>query len=111
MTDKIITLTLSENLYNKTKRLVDEGLFTDFDEVLRAGLRHVLLDAAIMEGETQALALTDSERYRFYLHKLRQKIAKAGGLFPGKTPDEIIDSLRQTRDELYEEKYAAHFRQ
>ena len=50
------------------------------------------------------------ERYTFYLDKLRREIAAAGGIFPGKTPKEAIEILRQTREQLYEEKYAAHFR-
>jgi hypothetical protein len=50
------------------------------------------------------------ERYTFYLDKLRREIAAAGGIFPGKTRKEAIEMLRQTREQIYEEKYVAHFR-
>ncbi len=50
------------------------------------------------------------ELYRYYLQRIRRGIAEGGNLFPNQTLDEVIQNLRQTRDELYEEKYAAHFR-
>jgi len=45
-------------------------------------------------------------RPRNYCKGLRQEINKMGGLFPGKSPEEVIEILRQTRKEIYEEKYA-----
>ena len=110
MANKVITLTLSDLLYEKTQRLVDEGLFADLDEAIRAGLRQILLEAAIIEGQAASLSVDEFEQYRLSLRKLRQGIAQAGGLFPDKTSDEVIETLRRTRDEIYEEKYAPHFR-
>jgi hypothetical protein len=40
----------------------------------------------------------------FYLTKLRREIAEASGLFPGKTKEEVIEILRRTREQVYEEK-------
>jgi hypothetical protein len=40
----------------------------------------------------------------FYLTKLRREIAEASGLFPGKTKEEVIEILRRTREQIYEEK-------
>jgi Arc/MetJ-type ribon-helix-helix transcriptional regulator len=105
MSAKEITLTLSESLYSKTQQLVDEGLFDNIEEAIRAGLRHVLLEAALIEGGAKP-----AHDYAEHLAKLRHKITEAGGLFSGQTPERIIETLRQTRDQVYEEKYAAHFR-
>jgi hypothetical protein len=40
---------------------------------------------------------------------LRKHIKESGGLFPGKSKEEVIEILRETRRKIYEERYAAHF--
>lgn len=62
-----------------------------------------------MNSVTLSVELSDAERCAFYIQNIRQHINKAGGLFAGKTADEVIETLRQTREQIYEEKYAAHF--
>lgn len=110
MEKKSVTLTIPEGMYSQTQRLIEEGLFRDLEDVVMAGIRYVLLEAAMIETELEPLRLAGPERYMFYLTKLRREIAEAGGLFPGKTKEEVINILGSTREQIYEEKYAAHFR-
>jgi predicted nucleic acid-binding protein len=43
------------------------------------------------------------------LQYLREEIANHGGLYPQQTDDMVLAKLAQTREELYAQKYAAHF--
>lgn len=110
MEKKSVTLTIPEGIYNQTQRLIEAGLFRDFEEVVMAGIRYVLFEAAVIEAEPEPPGLTGPERCAYYIEKLRQQIREIGGLFPGKTKEEVIEILRKTREQIFEEKYAAHFR-
>lgn len=103
MTQKTVTLTIPEPLYEGSQRLVDQGLFTNFDEIIRAGLRHILLESAWLAQDHGA------DLFRLYLHNLRDEIAQQGGLFPEQTAETVLTQLRQTREDLYGQKYAAYF--
>jgi len=57
--------------------------------------------------------LERQQAYRRELEKLRQGIREAGGLKAlglGETKEEIIESLRRTRQEIFEEEYAHLYR-
>ena len=107
--EQTITVTLPKALYDLSARLVKVGVFSDIEDVVKTGIRHVLLEWSAVEGEAEPLE-PGLEQYTFYLDKLRREITAAGGIFPGKTREEAIEMLRQTREQIYEEKYAAHFR-
>jgi hypothetical protein len=105
---RTVTITLPDTLLEQSEKLVESGYFSDIEDVVNAGVKHLvhewtptLEDGAPPRGP---------DRFRFYLNKLRRDIAAAGGLFPGKTKEEIIEIMRQTRQEIYEEEYADYFR-
>jgi len=107
MADKTVTLTISEELYEESQKLVDSGLYDDFSATVNAGLRNLLDeyfdDAKVLSG------LAGKSKYAFYLGKLRKKIKEDGGLFPSKSKEEVIEILRRTRRQIYEEEYADYF--
>ncbi len=69
MEKKSVTLNIPERIYDQTHRLIEEGLFRDFEDVVMAGIRYVLLEAAMIETELEPAGLTGLERYMFYLYK------------------------------------------
>ncbi len=107
--EQTITVTLPKALYDLSARLVKVGVFSDMEDVVKTGIRQVLLEWSTIEEDASPLE-PGVERYTFYLDKLRREITEAGGIFPGKTREEAVEILRQTREQVYEEKYAAHFR-
>jgi len=107
MADRTVTLTIPEELYEKSQKLVDAGLYDDFSVAVQAGLRS-LLDAYFDDSE-EPPGLDGPAKCAFYLERIRDKIEEEGGLFPGKSAEEVIEILRETRRQIYEEKYAAHF--
>lgn len=40
------------------------------------------------------------------LQQLKERVAQTGGIMVGKTKDEIVEALRQTRQKLFEAEYA-----
>ena len=58
-------------------------------------------------GKRDIANLSAGEQWAYHVKQLRQAIRQTGGLFPGKTHEEVIELLRKTRDEVFEEKYAA----
>lgn len=103
-----VTVTIPAGIYEQVKALVEKGFFGDFDEAVSDGLRHVLLEIAFIETGGEPLPPFGPERYRYFLNRLRQGIREAGGLFPKRTKEEIMEKLRQTREQLYEE-IAPHY--
>lgn len=110
MKEKTVTLTIPEPLYNQAQKLVDTGFFKEFSEVVNSGIQNVLLECALVENDLESSNLSAGEQWAYYVKQLRQEIKRIGGLFPGKTHEEVIEILRKTRDEIFEEKYASHFR-
>ncbi|MCP4426355.1 MAG: type II toxin-antitoxin system prevent-host-death family antitoxin [Chloroflexi bacterium] len=53
-------------------------------------------------------AVTDE--WAAQLQQLRQRIAKTGGIMNGFTKEEIVERLRQTRQEIFEAEYAHLYR-
>ncbi len=49
------------------------------------------------------------EEYSYYLTTLRKKIRDRGGLGLGKTNDEKIQKLRDTRESVWKDNYENHF--
>ena len=53
--------------------------------------------------------LSEGDAYAASLETLRLKIREKGGLFVGKSKDQLIEELRATRESLWDEDYAGHF--
>ena len=110
MKEKTITLIIPETLYNQAQKLVDTGFFKEFSEVVNAGIWTVLLELGLGENDFEPTELSAGEQWAYYVKQLRQEIRRICGIFPDKTHEEVIGLLRKTRDEVFEEKYAPHFR-
>lgn len=52
---------------------------------------------------------SEGDAYAASLETLRLKIREKGGLFVGKSKDQLIEELRATRESLWDEDYARHF--
>ena len=109
MKEVSVTLTLPERLYIYSQRLVEEGLFATFNEVVMSGLRDEIYKSTLLTNDEAPPGLSGGERWAFYAKRLSDKIEKMGGLGLGDTPEETLETLRRTREQLWEEKYAAHF--
>lgn len=57
----------------------------------------------VQRGPSKSLK---GRRAQGYLRKLRESIARKGGIFPGKNKDGVIAVLRKTRAEVWEDKFA-----
>jgi len=108
MRSRKVTVTIPAGIYEQVQALVEKGFFGDFDEAVSDGLRHVLLEVSFIRTGGGLLPSLGPERYRYFLNRLRQEIKEAGGLFPDNTRDEVIERLRRTREQLYEEEFAPH---
>ena len=53
----------------------------------------------------------EGDAYTTSLEALRSKIREKGGLLTGKSKDQVIKKLRATRETIWKEDYADHFRQ
>ena len=105
-----VTLTLPKGLYDQSLRLVEKGIFTSFEEMVQSGLRKALIEGLLLvEADEVPSGLSGGERWAFYAKRLSDKIEQMGGLGLGDTPEEVIETLRRTRQQLWEEKYAAYF--
>jgi hypothetical protein len=89
------------------KKLIDSGPCTNLSDAIYLALRCFLDE--YFDDSNEPLIPDGMSKFAFYLEKLRKGIKEAGGLFPGKSSEEVIEILRQTRKEIYEERYAAHF--
>ena len=107
MAERTVTLTMPEELYEESQKLIDSGLYDDFSAAVQAGLLS-LLDEYFDDAE-EPPELDGNNKYAFYLEKLRKIIKEEGGLFPGKSKEKVIEILRQTRRQIYEEEYADYF--
>lgn len=108
--ESTITITLPPTLYELAQtKLIDSGFFSDFEDIVKTGVRQLLLEWATSAPLAEPPNLTAAERYMFYLHKLQHEIGAVGGLFPHTAEEDVLETLRQTREQIYAEKYAAHF--
>jgi len=58
MTGTKVTMTISDGLYNRTQKLIEDGLFPGFEEIVEYGLRRALADSAAIQG-SKIIALQD----------------------------------------------------
>lgn len=58
MTGTKVTMTIPDSLYNRTQKLIEDGLFPGFEEIVEYGLRRALADSAAIQG-SKIIALQD----------------------------------------------------
>lgn len=68
---------------------------------------------AELAAEIKAEVLTEADSFDNWavqLQQLRQRIAETGGIMAGLTEEEVVEQLRQTRQEIFEAEYAHLYR-
>jgi len=101
VSERQIAFEVSEELYRKMQETQVAYAVPSLDEFARQAI------------EEKLERLERQQAYRRELEKLRQGIREAGGLKAlglGETKEEIIESLRRTRQEIFEEEYAHLYR-
>ena len=110
MQEQRISLTIPKQLYNDSLGLVNSQLFSDFNEVVKSGLRRELEELApFVKSSKNKSKRNEAEQWRYIVKIMREKLKAQGGL--KKTHEELIEDIRRTREQLFKEKYATHFGQ
>jgi Arc/MetJ-type ribon-helix-helix transcriptional regulator len=101
---KEVQVEIPEYLYEESIRLTTMGLFRDFSDLVRAGIRHEL-------AEAKRLIESESAGWEEGLAKLRARIEakRAQTGYKPKSKEEIIDELRAIRREIWEEEYPERY--
>lgn len=88
-----INITLPKKLVQKSKILIEEGLYSNFSELVREGIKdEIELNKSQIEKIKILKKWFNEEKHKgFDTSKLNQ--------------EEIIKRLRKTRDQLWEEKF------
>ena len=93
MNDSVVTIQLPYNIYTE--------------------LLSLKTDEAKEPSEIIASLVKDAHNHLAWIHDLtmlRDEIRKQGGLNIGKTDEEIVENLRQTRKEIFEAEYSHLYR-
>lgn len=92
-----INITLPRRLVEKSKVLIEEGLYSNFSELIRESLKNeLLLDRNLIEKKK-------------ILDKWFKEEEGKGFDTSRLTQDELIKRIRKTRNELWDEKYKEWF--
>ena len=92
-----INITLPEPLVKQSRILIEEGLFSNFSELVKTGIKDELkMDLPLI-------------RKKAILQKLFEENNGYGEDLSSSTKEDIIARLRKTRDELWSEKYKEWF--
>lgn len=91
-----INITLPADLIRQAKLLIEEGLFSNFSELVREGIKDELrLEMPLIQK-------------RHILRELVKTIGEGKDL-KGWSKEEIISELRKTRNQLWDQKYKDWF--
>ena len=88
-----INITLPKSLVNKSKILIDEGIYSNFSELVREGIKD--------EIELNKHQIEKVKLIRKWFEEEKGKEFDTSKL----SKEEILKRLRKTREELWEEKY------
>lgn len=92
-----INITLPKRLVEKSRVLLEEGIYSNFSELVREGIKNeLLLDKGLLEKKA-------------LLNKWFGEEAPKGKDTSNLTREELIRRIRRTRDELWSEKYKEWF--
>ena len=92
-----INITLPKKLVQRSKVLIEEGLYSSFSELIRESLKNeILLDQNLIEKKKILNKIFEEEKGKgFDTSKLSQ--------------EQLIRRIRKTRNELWDEKYKEWF--
>lgn len=92
-----INITLPEPLVKQSKILIKEGLFSNFSELVKTGIKDELrMDLPLI-------------RKKKTLKKIFSDTKLSGADLSGLSKEEIVQKLRKTREHLWEKKYMDWF--
>ena len=94
----------------KATHASEEKLLEKFKK-LPEGRRAQVLDFIDFLARKKSLRSSEGDAYAASLEALRSKIREKGGLIRGTSKDQVIKKLRATRETVWREDYADHFRQ
>ena len=87
-----INITLHQKLVNKARVLIDEGLYSNFSELVREGIKNeILLDKSLIEKKVA-------------IDRIFQEEEGKGFDTSGLTHEELIKRIRAVRNELWDMK-------
>ena len=93
-----VNITLPKKLIEKSKVLIEEGLYSSFSELIRESIKNeILLDKNLIEKKK-------------ILDKWFKEEKGKGYDTSNLTQEELIKIIRKTRDELWDEKYKEWFK-
>ncbi len=88
-----INITLPKKLVQKSKILIDEGIYSNFSELVRESIKNeILLDRNLINKKN-------------ILDKIFKEEEGKGYDTSNLTQEELIARIRKVRNELWEEKY------
>jgi len=92
-----INITLPKKLVEKSRILIDEGLYSNFSELIRESLKNeLLLDQSLIEKKR-------------ILDKWFKEEEGKGFNTSNLTQEELIKRIRKTRNQLWDQKYKEWF--
>ena len=92
-----INITLPKKLVQKSRILIDEGLYSNFSELIRESIKNeLLLDKALIEKKS-------------ILDKWFKEEGGKGFDSSNLTQEELIKKIRKIRNELWDKKYNEWF--
>ena len=92
-----INITLPKKLVQKSRILIDEGLYSNFSELVRESIKNeILLDKNLIEKKKAIDKIFKEEDGKWF---------DTSGL----TQEELIKRIRKTRNDLWDEKYKQWF--
>ena len=92
-----INITLPKRLVEKSKILLDEGIYSNFSELIRESIKNELLLAKDLLGK------------KALLNKWFSEEVSKGQDTSNLTQEELIKRIRRSRDELWHGKYEDWF--
>ena len=92
-----VNVTLPRKLLDKSKILIEEGIYSNFSELVRESIKNeILLDRNLLDKKSA-------------IDKIFQEEKGKGFDTSGLTQEELIKRIRKTRNELWDEKYREWF--
>ena len=92
-----INITLPKKLLRKSRVLIEEGIYSNFSELVRESIKNeLILDRSLIEKKAAIDRIFKEEEGK-------------GFDTSGLTQDELIERIRKTRNELWDEKYKDWF--
>ncbi|MEW6620555.1 MAG: hypothetical protein AB1422_14660 [bacterium] len=105
MSLKHIEVNIPKHLYEDSKQLVDAQIFSSIEEIICEGLRREMV--YYFPVFYPAKDSLDSQRCAEAIEKIRDRMNEKD--MQRLKGEKVIKRLRQTREELWREKYSAYF--